>query len=102
MASTFICKKSDIPQDGFKVFDVADGKVLIANSDNAYYGYNGYCPHQEVCLAEGLYDGKVLTCHEHLWQWDIASGEPQGLAEAPLVVRPIEQINDEIRLIDTA
>jgi toluene monooxygenase system ferredoxin subunit len=50
-------------------------------------------------LAEGLYDGKVFTCHEHLWQWDIVSGEPQGMAEAPLVAKPIEEINEEFHLL---
>jgi len=37
-------------------------------------------------LCEGLFDGAVLTCHQHLWQWDIRSGAPMGLAEAPLEV----------------
>ena len=35
-------------------------------------------------MCEGLYDGNVLTCHQHLWQWDIKTGAPLGLAEAPL------------------
>jgi toluene monooxygenase system ferredoxin subunit len=39
------------------------------------------CPHQEVALCEGLFDGTVLTCHQHLWQWDIRSGAPMGIAE---------------------
>ena len=42
------------------------------------------CPHQDVALCEGLFDGSVLTCHQHLWQWDIRTGAPMGLAEAPL------------------
>ncbi len=99
MVSKFICKKSEIPADGFKVFDIEGGKVMIANSGDGYYAYDGFCPHQEVCLAEGLYDGKVFTCHEHLWQWDIVSGEPQGMAEAPLVAKPIEEINEEFHLL---
>ena len=37
-------------------------------------------------MCEGLFDGAVLTCHQHLWQWDIRSGAPMGLAEAPLEV----------------
>ncbi|PYO59017.1 MAG: methanesulfonate monooxygenase, partial [Candidatus Rokuibacteriota bacterium] len=38
----------------------------------------------EVPLEEGFYDGSVITCHQHLWQWDVRSGAPIGLAEAPL------------------
>jgi toluene monooxygenase system ferredoxin subunit len=99
MSSKFLCKKNDIPENGFKVFDIENGKVMVANSDKGYYAYDGFCPHQEVCLAEGLYDGKVFTCHEHLWQWDIVSGDPLGLAESPLVVKKIEEIDDELHLL---
>ncbi len=35
-------------------------------------------------LEEGMFDGETLTCHQHLWQWDIATGDPKGLAESPL------------------
>ncbi|MCY7370086.1 MAG: cyclic nucleotide-binding domain-containing protein [Polaromonas sp.] len=80
-----ICKSSDIPSNGMKSYDVAGGlKVLIANAGASYYAYQGICPHQEVCLDEGFYDGSVLTCHQHLWQWDITTGAAVGLAEAPL------------------
>ncbi len=98
MTAKFICKKSDIPENGFRVFEIDGEKVLIAQSDGEYYGYDGICPHQEVCLSDGLYDGKVFTCHQHLWQWDVVTGEPQGLAEAPLVSKPIEGIAEELFL----
>jgi toluene monooxygenase system ferredoxin subunit len=59
-------------------------KLLVANSGNEYFAVQAMCPHQEVALCEGLFDGSVLTCHQHLWQWDIRTGAPMGLAEAPL------------------
>ena len=80
-----ICMASDVPANGMKCFDTALGvKVLIANSGDAFYGYQGLCPHQDVCLDEGIFDGATLTCHQHLWQWDIATGAALGQAEAPL------------------
>lgn len=85
MSKIRVCKPGDIPANGIKGFDIDGGlKVLIANAGDHYYAYQRICPHQEVCLDEGLYDGAVLTCHQHLWQWDIATGNPIGLAEAPL------------------
>ena len=59
-------------------------KLLVASSNGDFFGYQAQCPHQDVALCEGLYDGSVLTCHMHLWQWDVKSGAPQGIAEAPL------------------
>ena len=85
MSKVHVCKTSDIPSDGMKTYEVAgDLKVLIANAGDSYYAYQSTCPHQDVCLGEGFYDGSLLTCHQHLWQWDITTGEARGLAEAPL------------------
>lgn len=80
-----ICRKSDVPANGLKECEGEGGiKVLIANSGSEYFAVQAICPHQEVALCEGMYDGAVLTCHQHLWQWDIRTGAPMGIAEAPL------------------
>jgi toluene monooxygenase system ferredoxin subunit len=82
-------------------FDAGEGlKVLIASSGDEYFACQATCPHQDVSLAEGLYDGSVLTCHQHLWQWDIRSGSPLGLAEMPLNCFKVEVDYDSI-YIDT-
>jgi len=85
MTRTPICLTSDIPSNGMKECEAGGGlKLLIANSGDDYFAYQAVCPHQDVPLCEGLYDGSVLTCHQHLWQWDIRTGAAIGLAEAPL------------------
>ena len=33
MTAKFICKKSEIPENGFKVFEIDGEKVLIAQSE---------------------------------------------------------------------
>jgi toluene monooxygenase system ferredoxin subunit len=82
-------------------FDAGGGlKVLIASSGDEYFACQATCPHQDVSLAEGLFDGSVLTCHQHLWQWNIRSGSPIGLAEMPLDCFKVEVDNDSI-YIDT-
>lgn len=92
-----VCKLSDIPTNGIKDFVIEGGeKVLIANFSERYYAYGGNCPHQGTCLAEGFYDGAVLTCSKHLWQWDITTGKPIGLAEAPLEGYQVEIEDGEI------
>lgn len=68
-----------------KAFEAEGGlKVLVANTGDAYYAYQAMCPHMDVALEEGFYDGSVITCHQHLWQWDVRTGGPLGLAEAAL------------------
>ena len=85
MSRKMICRMADIPANGLKECEAEGGlKLLVANSGNEYFAVQAMCPHQDVALCEGLFDGSVLTCHQHLWQWDIRTGAPMGLAEAPL------------------
>lgn len=80
-----VCNVADVPVNGMKSFKTENGLgILVANFNDRYYAYSDACPHQGTCLGEGFYDGAVLTCHKHLWQWDITTGKPIGLAEAGL------------------
>lgn len=97
MAKRYVCKVAEVPANGIREFAVEGGlKLVVANAGNEYFGYQAICPHQDVALCEGLYDGTVLTCHMHLWQWDIRSGAPLGIAEAPLESYPLSVENGAI------
>ena len=99
MSKRFVCKVTDVPPNGIRECEAEGGlKLLIANSGSEFFGYQAICPHQDVPLCEGLYDGSVLTCHMHLWQWDIRTGAPIGLAEAPLERHPVSVEGDAIFL----
>ena len=85
MSKKLVCHVADIPPNGMKECNAEGGlRLLVANSGAEYFAVQAICPHQDVPLCEGLFDGTVLTCHQHLWQWDIRSGAPRGIAEAPL------------------
>src|ERR1700687_1163394 len=85
MSRQFVCPRGRVPPNGMVECEMEGGlKLLVANAGDEYFAYQAMCPHQDVPLCEGLYDGSVLTCHQHLWQWDIRTGGPLGLAEAPL------------------
>lgn len=103
MSKIRICNSAEIPTNGMKDYDIEGGlKVLIANAGDCYYAYQGICPHQEVCLAEGYFDGAVLTCHQHLWQWDITTGKALGLAEAPLEKYEVQVEDGEIFVLQSS
>src|SRR5256712_4256494 len=90
MRKRLLCRAVEVPENGLKECEAEDGlKVVVANAGGEFFGFQAICPHQEVPLCEGLFDGSVLTCHMHLWQWDIRTGAPLGLAEAPLQRYPL-------------
>lgn len=85
MGTKRLCRTDDCPKNGMKAFATEDGlTVLVVNTGDRYYAYQARCPHMDVALEEGFFDGSVITCHEHLWQWDVSTGGPMGQAEAPL------------------
>ena len=100
MTRTLVCRAADIPCNGMKECVAESGlKLLVANSGDDYFAYQAICPHQDVPLCEGLYDGSVLTCHQHLWQWDIRTGAPIGLAEAALEYFEVKADNGNLYIV---
>ena len=85
MAKRMVCRVADVPENTLKECEAEGGlKLVVANAGGAFVGFQAMCPHQDVPLCEGLFDGATLTCHMHLWQWDVRTGAPLGIAEAPL------------------
>jgi toluene monooxygenase system ferredoxin subunit len=74
-----VCDSGAVAPGAMKQFDVEGGpQVLILNVDGQHYAYQAYCPHEAVRLEDGVCDGAVLTCLEHLWQFDAKTGAPVG------------------------
>src|SRR5580765_8561470 len=101
MGKRFVCPRGEVPANGMIQREMEDGlKVLVVNAGDDYFAYQAMCPHQEVPLCEGLYDGAVLTCHQHLWQWDIRTGAAMGLAESALESFSVEVQGDSIYVVE--
>jgi toluene monooxygenase system ferredoxin subunit len=85
MAKRMVCRVADVPENTLRECEAEGGlKLVVANAGGEFVGFQAMCPHQDVPLCEGLFDGQTLTCHMHLWQWDVRTGAPLGVAEAPL------------------
>ena len=80
-----VCRRDEVPANGMKEFAV-DGvsKVLIVDAGAECFAYQAMCPHEAVQLEHGIHDGSVLTCLEHMWQFDVRTGAPLGDAEIGL------------------
>jgi toluene monooxygenase system ferredoxin subunit len=97
MAKRLVCRVADVPENGLKECEAEGGlKLVVANAGGEFYGFQAVCPHQDVPLCEGLFDGSTLTCHMHLWQWDVRTGAPLGIAEAPLQRYPLAREGDAL------
>jgi len=103
MTRKLACRRDDVSPGSLKEVALEGGtKVLIARTGDEYFACQALCPHQDVALCDGLFDGTMLTCHQHLWQWDIRTGTPEGLAEEPLEVYPTEVDGDSVYIVEAA
>lgn len=99
MAKHMVCRVADVPENGLKECEAEGGlKLVVANAGGEFFGFQAICPHQEVPLCEGMFDGATLTCHMHLWQWDVRTGAPLGIAETPLERYPLVREGDALYL----
>jgi toluene monooxygenase system ferredoxin subunit len=90
-----ICKTADVPANSIKQF----GNICVVNAGDRFFACQASCPHEGVALCEGVFDGEVLTCLEHLWQWSLREGgEPRGLAEKALEMHEVEVEGDSVFL----
>jgi nitrite reductase/ring-hydroxylating ferredoxin subunit/(2Fe-2S) ferredoxin len=79
-----VCRADEVPANGMKQFSVDGTDLLILNAGDLYAAYQAMCPHEAYALADGVHDGSVLTCLEHMWQFDVRTGAPMGDAECGL------------------
>lgn len=49
--------------------------LLVHCQGGGIKAYQGICPHQARALADGTFEGNMLTCGAHLWQFDVRNGK---------------------------
>jgi nitrite reductase/ring-hydroxylating ferredoxin subunit/(2Fe-2S) ferredoxin len=91
-----VCQSDEVPKDSMKQFAVDGVDVLVINAGGEFVAYQALCPHEAVPLADGVHDGCVLTCLEHLWQFDLKTGAPMADAQVGLKGYPLKQERGEI------
>lgn len=81
----------DVPDRG--CLAVADDRVLLARVDGRLVAWENRCLHRDTPLHEGAVRDGVLTCPEHFWRYELATG--RNIASgAPLPAVPVEVTDD--------
>jgi nitrite reductase/ring-hydroxylating ferredoxin subunit len=84
---TDVLPAADVPP-GQVVEVMLDGSpIAIANVDGQLYAVEGRCGHAGGPLGEGALAGKVLTCPNHGWTYDVTTG--RCLIDPAVSVRPV-------------
>jgi toluene monooxygenase system ferredoxin subunit len=91
-----VCRTDEVPATGMKEFAVNGLSVLIVHTGDAYAAYQAMCPHEAIPLEAGVCDGSVVTCLEHMWQFDARTGAAMGDAEKGLTGYPLKEERGEL------
>ena len=87
---------AEVPANGMKEFSVGGLSVLIVHTGSGYVAFQALCPHEAIPLEQGMHDGSVLTCLEHMWQFDLKTGAPLGDALDGLRGYPLREDRGEL------
>lgn len=99
MAWKQLCKLEEIERDS-KTRVTKDGCEFLVyrGDDDAILVVPPACPHMDTPLCEGFFDGALITCSQHLWQWSVKDGSMQGIAEIPLAVYPSKRVDGVLEI----
>src|SRR5262245_1569387 len=76
MTLTRVCAAGDIGPGGMDAFNVDGWEVLVVrDADGTLHAMDGTCPHEDFPLVYGDLNGVVLTCANHMWSFDVTTGE---------------------------
>jgi toluene monooxygenase system ferredoxin subunit len=101
MGFTKVCTVDELWEGEMQSFSV-DGQdiLLVCAEGGAIKAFQGICPHQDIPLVEGKFDGKRVICRAHLWQFDAETGKGINPENCALAEYPVKVDGDDI-FVDT-
>lgn len=101
MSFTKVCTVDDLWEGEMEPFTVNGHEIVLVCAEGGNVkAFQGICPHQDIPLAEGKFDGQKIICRAHLWQFDACSGKGINPDDCALAEYPVKLNGDDI-LVDT-
>jgi toluene monooxygenase system ferredoxin subunit len=96
-----VCTLDDLWEGEMESFEIDGQEVLLVCAEGGdIKAFQGICPHQDIPLIEGSFDGKKLICKAHLWQFDASTGKGINPDDCALAEYPVRVEGDDV-LIET-
>ncbi len=90
-----VCELDDLWEGEMGAFEVNEHKVLLVSPEGGEIcAFQGICPHQQIPLIDGHFDGKLVTCKAHQWVFDGTTGKGVGPAYVDKVARVGIRVGD--------
>lgn len=97
MSFTKVCTLDDLWEGEMEPFTVNGHEIVLVCAEGGdIRAFQGMCPHQDIALAEGQFDGKKLICRAHLWQFDAATGKGINPSDCALAEYPVKVDGEDV------
>lgn len=101
MAFVKVCGVDDLWEGEMESFEVNGHEVLLVSPEGGEIrAFQGVCPHQDIPLVEGKFDGKVVICRAHQWVFDGNTGQGINPSNCRLAEYPVKIEGSDV-LVDT-
>lgn len=92
-----VCTLDDLWEGEMESFDVDGHDILLVCAEGGdIKAFQGICPHQDIPLVDGTFDGKKVICRAHLWQFDACTGKGINPADCALAEYPVKVDGDDV------
>ena len=97
MSFTKVCTVDDLWEGEMESFTVNGHDILLVSAEGGEIkAFQGICPHQDIPLVEGKFDGKKVICRAHLWQFDATTGLGINPSDCALAEYPVKLDGDDV------
>lgn len=101
MSFTKVCSLDDLWEGEMEAFTVNQQEILLVCAEGGEVkAFQGICPHQDIPLVDGKFDGTKIICRAHLWQFDACTGKGINPDDCALAEYPV-RIEGEDVLVST-
>lgn len=101
MSEIFLALCNEVPLGGSHLVILEDGReVALFAVDGEFYALNNSCPHMGGPLAEGPFEGHIVTCPWHGWEFDVRDGHCLNMPGDDALTLPIKVVDGSIFLLE--
>jgi toluene monooxygenase system ferredoxin subunit len=97
-----VCGLDELTAGDMREFEHDGHQILIVWPDDGEpRAFQALCLHEGIPLADGDFDGAVLTCAAHRWDFDANTGENLTPGVGCLAIYPLKIEGNDV-LVDVA
>lgn len=94
------CTLDEVWEGEMAEVEVGEHLVLLVGVEGGEVrAFQAVCPHQDIPLCEGKFDGRVLMCRAHQWTFDAKTGLGINPGDCKLAQYPVKLDGEDV-LVD--